>query len=374
MLFLTPELDNKEKEVVGRIEKIRKDLKYATGGALKWYGTLRRHTFARAIQGSNSIEGINVSDDDAIAAAADYEPEDTGRDVWLEIIGYRDAMTYVLQLADDPHFSFNQGFIRALHFMILSHKLDKNPGKWRPGPIYVHDSQTNEILYEGPPAEEVPVLIHELIVSLNLDDDTPTMVRAAMGHLNLIMIHPFSDGNGRMSRILQTLILSQEGIIGPLFCSVEEYLGRNTMSYYKVLQLVGGKTWNPKQDARPWIQFCLTAHIRQANTLMRRTRIFRKIWNQLDEEIKKHGLPERTIFALSDATITFKVRNPAYRKAAEISPTLASRDFKELVNCGLLIPSGKGRGRSYEASDRLKQIREASLEKKVVDDPFDLGV
>ena len=69
------------------------------------------------------------------------------------------------------------------------------------------------------------------------------MVRAAMAHLNLVMIHPFRDGNGRMARCLQTYVLACEQIVSPVFSSIEEYLGRNTPAYYNILDEVGGGSW-----------------------------------------------------------------------------------------------------------------------------------
>ncbi len=66
-----------------------------------------------------------------------------------------------------------------------------------------------------------------------------------MAHLNLVMIHPFRDANGRMSRCLQTPVLAREQILAPQFSSIEEYLGRNTQSYYKVLGEVGAESWHP---------------------------------------------------------------------------------------------------------------------------------
>ena len=54
-----------------------------------------------------------------------------------------------------------------------------------------------------------------------------------MAHLNLVMIHPFEDGNGRMSRALQSLVLARDHIVAPEFASIEEYLGRNTPAYYQ---------------------------------------------------------------------------------------------------------------------------------------------
>jgi Fic family protein len=230
--------------------------------------------------GSNSIEGYNVSLEDAIAAAEGEEPADAIDETWAAVSGYRAALTYILQLAADPHFVYHEGVIRALHYMMIGFDLSKNPGKWRPGTIYVRREPSGEIVYEGPDAEAVPKFMNEMVLSLNEGSPTlPVVVRAAMGHLNLVMVHPFSDGNGRMARALQTLVLAREGILAPPFSSIEEYLGRNTPAYYQVLAEVGGGRWQPERDTRPWIRFCLRAHFHQAQRLLRRSREIGRLWD-----------------------------------------------------------------------------------------------
>jgi len=72
--------------------------------------------------------------DDAIAAAEGEAPLEADEAVWLEIVGYRTAMTYVLQIADDENLEVDEGLLKSLHFMMLKHDLKKNPGRWRPGP------------------------------------------------------------------------------------------------------------------------------------------------------------------------------------------------------------------------------------------------
>jgi Fic family protein len=282
-------------------------------------------------------------------------------------------MTYVLQLARDPSFVFSEGFLRSFHYMMLQHDLSKHPGNWRPGPVYVRDDQRGEIVYEGPPAEKVPGLIHELVLYLTgREDDDQMLVKAAMAHLNLAMIHPFSDGNGRMARCLQTMVLSTRGVGDPTFSSIEEYLGRNTQDYYDVLATVGRGSWNPQNDTQPWIRFNLTAHYRQALTLMRRTRIYAKLWNQLEREIKEKQLAERSIFAIIDAAIGLHVRSAHYRHNAEVSAVVASRDLRDMVRSGFLTAHGERRGRIYEASDSLREIADKirSEEPHRIPDPF----
>jgi len=224
MIFKSVELRKEELEVIAAIAKMHKSLKYSLSTPSRWEGVLRRNAFARAIRGSNSIEGYLVTAEDAIAAAQGDEPLEAGEETWHAVTGYRNAMTYVLQLSKDSNFAFNDGFLRSLHFMMLSYDLTKHPGNWRPGPIYVRDESKGENVYEGPPADIVAKLVAELVEYLNDPRDSEhTLVKAAMAHLNLTMIHPFSDGNGRMARCLQTLVLATKGIVDPTCCSIEEY-------------------------------------------------------------------------------------------------------------------------------------------------------
>jgi Fic family protein len=371
MLFQTPTLDNQEADVLGRVSELKRILGHAVSDQPKrWYGLLRRTTFARAVKGSNSIEGYDVALDDAIAAAEGEEPLDPKTEAWANVTGYQIAMSYVLQLAGDSHFQYSADLLRSLHYMMLQHSLTKNPGRWRPGPIFVYDDEKEERVYVGPQAEAIPGLINELLVFLNDNPGIDGLIKAAMAHLNMVMIHPFSDGNGRMARCLQTMVLARSGILAAPFSSIEEYLGRNTRAYYDVLAEVGGGGWHPERDARPWIRFCLTAHYRQATTILIRTREIKQLFDALEEEFTKRRLPDRAILVLADAAIGLRVRNATYRSIAEISENLASKDLKSLVAEGLLVPHGEKRGRFYVASDALKEIRMKTRENRRVEDPF----
>ena len=371
MIFHSPTLDAQEVDVLRKINELRRNLGYSLSAPLRWHGILRKVAFARAVRGSNSIEGYNVSVDDAVAAVEGEEPLDAETETWAAIVGYRQAMTYVLQLADDPHFRFSADLIRSLHFMIISYDLSKKPGRWRPGGISVVDDETGEEVHQGPPAAMVPSLMTELVASLNETNQTDGTIKAAMAHLNLAMIHPFSDGNGRMARCLQTLVLARTGILAPPFSSIEEYLGRNTRAYYDVLAEVGKGSWNPENDTKSWIRFSLKAHFTQAATLVRRFRKMQELWDALEQRIKKRRLPERTILALADAAIGLRVRNIMYRDTAEVSSGLASRDLKALVDNGFLEAKGEKRGRFYVATPEIRALGTDSRESKRVADPFD---
>jgi Fic family protein len=374
MIFQASKLDTKEREVLGLIHQMRSTLRYRVSTPQRWFGLLRRNTLARAIRGSNSIEGYNVSKEDAIAAVEGDEPVDAKGVNWSAVVGYRNAMTFVLQLAKDPNFTYNEGFVRSLHYMMLHYDLPRHPGNWRPGPIWVRDEAKKENVYTAPDAGMIPSLVNELLTFLN-DSHEPeeVIVKAAMAHLNLVLIHPFSDGNGRMARCLQTLVLANDGLLEPVFSSIEEYLGANTQAYYDVLAATAGGAWLPQRDTHKWIRFNLTAHYRQAGTMVVRTNVMQMLWDRIEEEIRKRGLPERSIFALTDAAIGYRVRNTSYRTPADISPNLASRDLQEMVDAGLLIPVGQKRGREYTGSDVLKSIRLGIGPIHKIADPFEIN-
>src|SRR6202165_789361 len=109
MIFRSLPLLPVELEVLHKIDLMRQSLKHAISTPGRWFGVLRRATFARNIRHSNSIEGINVTKDDAMAAIQDDEPLTAEKKEWLATLGYRNAMTYVLQLANDPTFSYSEG-------------------------------------------------------------------------------------------------------------------------------------------------------------------------------------------------------------------------------------------------------------------------
>lgn len=357
MLFTEPTLDVDDHRVVDEINEFRLKLRHYLREARRWKGQLRRNLKARAIRGSNSIEGFDVSLDDAVALVDDEEPLDADKRTTLEIIGYRNALTYIQGLADDPDFSLDESLLRSLHFMMLGHDLSNSPGLYRKKSIYVHDEERDLVVYEGPDPDDVPALMRELVASIPGDNSCPVFVRAAMAHLNLVMIHPFRDGNGRMARALQTLVLAREKILAPEFSSIEEWLGRNTNAYYDVLALVGNGKWSPKRDTTDWIKFNLIAHHMQAQTVLRRVDEAGRMWAQIDSVLSRKGLPERAAFALYDAVLGLKVRRASYEREAELEPATAARDLRMLVAANLLKAIGETKGRIYVATDELRVIR-----------------
>lgn len=381
MIYATPTVTDADRVVLERIEELRSRLRFYLRDPRRWYGTLRRATLARAVQGSNSIEGYHASVEDVVAVIEGEEPLNADEETRHAIEGYRDAMTYVLQLgASPPMPPLDESLVKSLHFMMLKYDLTRHPGQWRPGAVWV-ENQGGEIVYDAPPRDELEGLVAEVLASVNTVGADP-IVRAAMAHLNLALVHPFSDGNGRMARCIQSYVLAGEGLLSPEFLSIEEYLGRNTTAYYDVLTEVAQGVWSPRRDARPWLRFCLTAHYRQAQTLLRRIEETEALWDRCDQIARRHRLPDRSVGALCDAARGWRLRRSLYVKTVrssagdEITDATATRDLSAMAKAGLLEAVGEKRGRYYTPTDELTQvwrtIRDAR-KRRPGDDPYELA-
>ena len=347
--------------VLAELEELRTRLRYYLREPRRWFGTLRRATLARAMQGSNSIEGYHASVEDVAALIEHEEPLEADEETRQAIAGYRDAMTYVLQLAAAPPMpNLDESLVRSLHFMMMKYDLTKHPGHWRPGAVWVED-ETGTTVYSAPDRDEVEGLVAETLAQINGGSGEP-IIRAAMAHLNFALVHPFSDGNGRMARCLQSYVLAGEGKLSPEFLSIEEYLGRNTRAYYDVLTEVARGVWSPHRDARPWLRFCLTAHYRQALTLLRRIEETEALWDRCEQLVRRHKLPDRCVGALCDAARGWRLRRALYVKTVrsstgeDITDDSATRDLRALAKAGLLDAVGEKRGRYYRPTEELRKV------------------
>ena len=371
MLFTHSSLSVPEERVVNRIRDLRESLKmYVQNNPRRWTGLLARITRAKALRATNSIEDINVSDEDAMAAVDGSDASDADKETWKAVQGYKSAMEYILQQSRRRSFNFSIDTILAIHFMITQHNMQANPGTYRPGWVGVRNTGSGEYVHEGVDRELLEGLMDTLVLYMNGPNDY-SMIQAAMTHLNIAMLHPFSDGNGRTARCLQTAILAREGIVAPTFSSIEEYIGRNQQEYYDVLGEVGKGHWNPKNDSRPWVKFCLTAHYRQARTHLKRIEEVQKAYGMFTTMALDNGLNQRCALGLLEASMGMRVRRASYRVSADVHENTASRDLIAMSEAGLLIAKGEKRGRYYEASDEVKAVRASFRRPKDRYDPFD---
>ncbi len=371
MLFTYGSLDDEEKRVEDAIARLRDELNlFVVTEPRRWTGFLARMTRARALAGSNSVEGIDVSDDDAIAAIDREDPANTDRETWQAVIGYREAMDYILQRRRSPALRLSEDVLLAVHFMICQSDPKANPGQYRSGWVGVRNSRSGELVHEGVDRDRLEPLVRDLLTYVNSAKVESVLLRAAMTHLNLALLHPFSDGNGRTARCIQTAVLMSEGLVAPIFSSIEEYIGHRQQEYYDVLAEVGGGGWHPERSAKPWVRFCLRGHYFQAQTHLRRTRELERLYTDLADLVKSRKLPERTVMALLQTAFGTRLRHSSYRVSAELPRHLASRDLKALVDAGLLVPHGERRGRHYEAAPVVTDLRRKSRLSGTIVDPF----
>lgn len=121
--------------------------------------------------------------------------------------------------------------MKAAHKQLLK-SLAKDAGHWRKGNVGVFAA--GKLAHMAPPAKRVPELMKDLFGYLKRDRSTSLLIRACVFHYELEFIHPFSDGNGRMGRLWQQLILMQENPIFEMI-SVESVVRERQAEYYRVL-------------------------------------------------------------------------------------------------------------------------------------------
>ena len=113
LLFATPNPDLVDSQVIAEVHDVRSSLAAVLRTPRRWSGGLRRTTAARAIQGSNTIEGYTVSNEDAAAAIDDEPPLNADDATWAEILGYRRVLTYVRNVATSGGFVIDESVLRS---------------------------------------------------------------------------------------------------------------------------------------------------------------------------------------------------------------------------------------------------------------------
>lgn len=359
MIFATPPTERLPQEKLEELESLRHALGDKVGTRSHWLGSLRRQVRASSVESSTSIEGFSVSPEEALALTSGRGIAEPSDDDAQAVACYSRAMDHVGVLALDPAFQWTGRVILDLHFDACYFQRDKDPGLWRTGPIGVTGAD-GALEYQGPDAEEVVPLMEEVVSWLADESDTEhVFVRGAMAHLNLISVHPFRDGNGRVARIVQSLVLARGGLASPEFFSIEEYLGEHTQQYYSALRETQGGSYRPERDATRWVSFCLHAHLAQARRRLEQVEQAAERWRLLEGLSESRAWPNRVVIALEQSMLGGTDRTK-YGEEAGISPATATADLRRLLDAGLLIQRGRARNTSYVASDELRALVEAT--------------
>ena len=343
------------------LDTLRRVLAQQLGdSAQPWTGALRRLAAAEATVGSTSIEGYGASLEDTVEILAGRHPTGTTEETQRVIAAYAQAMDRVAVLADDKRFQWTSQTVLDLHFLICHPQPQSGPGRLRDGAVVVTRGLGRDP-YRPPPASEVPALVNEVTRWLGSGDLTRhPVVRAAMAHLNLVSIHPFRDGNGRVARVVQSLTLAKEGLLRPEVVSIEPYLGRHTREYYAVLEEVQGLAFDPTRDASAWVEFCIEAHVFEAKERRRWLEIAYARHGFCRQLAREQHYPDRFVIALDQALLGLPVTNADFRREAAIAGPTATQDLQRLRSDGWLDQEGGGRSIRYVAGKKLRERWSAS--------------
>ena len=346
------------------LDEVRRYLAQHLGdSAQPWTGALRRLAAAEVTVGSTSIEGYGASLEDTVEILAGRHPSGASDETQRIIAAYAQAMDRVAVLADDRRFRWFPQTMLDLHFLICHPQPQAGPGRLRDGPVIVTRGLGRDP-YRPPPPGDVHALVTEVTDWLDAGDlSRHAVVRAAMAHLNLVSIHPFRDGNGRLARIVQSLVLAKEGHLRPELVSIEPYLGRHTREYYAVLEQVQGLAFDPHRDASAWVEFCIEAHVFEATE--------RRRW--LEIAYARHDFCEGWLVSRvyrNDSSrpwtrfsIGLPLTNVDYRGEADIASPTATQDLQRLRRDGWLDQEGGGRSIRYVASGKLQERWSASQDR-----------
>ncbi len=354
MLFRAPPITRALARQLAELDRLRASLGDHAGTAGQWLGSLRRQWRASSAESSIEIEGFRVPPAETLAVVSGDTSPGPGDDDRMALSCYARAMDHVGVMAGDPVFEWVERVILDLHFDACHFQKDKDPGQYRQGAIEVTGPSGGPPAFVGPSHEELPTLMREVVEWLEHGDlETHVAVRAAMAHLHVVSVHPFRDGNGRIARIVQSLVLARQGLLAPEFLSIEEYLGGNTEAYYAILQKVQGGSYRPEHDAAPWVRFCVQAHIEQARRRLEQIAEAETRWSFLEELVVGRGWPDRLVIAL-ELSLFHGVDRASYAAEADVSAPTASNDFRRLHDAGLVAQRGKGPTTRYVASESLR--------------------
>lgn len=340
---------------LGRLDDLRARLD-AQPRLRVWRGRTRRELEAEAVAASTSMEGVAVTVDEVRRILAGDRPRSvSAQDAGL-VEGYRDAMNFVLRRADDPHFQWQSELVLGIHYRVMAGDYSHGAGRLRTGQKRLVDAAAQRAVYLPPPPESVPTLLAELAEWAQSPRDTPVPVVAALVHVRLAGIHPFSDGNGRTARILSSLAMHRGGFKGPEFTSLEEWWGRHREDYYAAFICLGSE-WDPDTDVTAFVEAHVRAQTLQVEALSLRLSTERHLWLTLEELVRHEvrGDP-RLANALYDAFMGREVGNRYYRDLADVSVATATNDLGRLDGAGLLAAVGAGRTRLYVAGPRLMPL------------------
>ncbi len=314
---------------------------------------LKRKAAIRMAQSSTSIEG-NLLNQNEVSRVFRGEKIFAPRKDELEIRNYQLAQNYIAEALTRRE-PITVQFILKLHSILMTGLLPPEKiGHFRPGPVYIVNvnvkPKKDELVFRPPKAKTVPRHIDDLLVWLSktTSEGLSTIIQAAIFHYEFVTIHPFSDGNGRITRLLTTYFLYLKGYEMKKIYVLDSYYNQDRKKYYTALDT--GKDYNQRfgVDLTPWIEYFLEGFISELN----------KIREQLD--ILKFQSKEKGDVFLSQDEVRLvdfvshmgRITSADVVDVLKISKRGAQMKLKRLVDIGILSAQGSGPSSFYTPKNR----------------------
>lgn len=311
---------------------------------------LRKVATIESIGSSTRIEGAKLSDIQVETLLSNLTITSFKNRDEQEVAGYAEAMDLVFQAFDDLKITENH--IRQLHQTLLrhSHKDERHRGDYKklPNHVVARDMQGNEIgvVFETATPFDTPREMEELVKWVTKATDEETMhplIIVAVFKVVFLAIHPFQDGNGRLSRILTTLMLLRLGYDYVPYASLEHVIEDNKDLYYKALRRTQTTLKSDTPDWEPWLGFFLRCLKKQKSNLQLKV-----------EEHKPQDASELPVLSVQILELFSEHERLTIKEIVEHTGanqnTLKLR-LRELVNNGNLKRHGKARATWYSKSD-----------------------
>lgn len=306
---------------------------------------LRHVATIESIGSSTRIEGARLSNQDVERLLSRLEIRQFATRDEQEVAGYAEAMETVFASFDD--IALTENHIKQLHRDLLRHssKDERHRGEYKTHTNNVEafgpDGEALGIVFETASPFDTPRLVSELIewtnAALEGEEHHPLLVIAVFVVV-FLEIHPFQDGNGRLSRILTTLLLLRAGYAYVPYSSLESVIEQTKEGYYLALRRTQGTIRSVSSDWQPWVSYFLEALREQ------KRRLEKKIER---ERVLLGDLPELSVAILELARERGRVTVAEIAADREVSRNTVKGHLKSLTDAGHLARHGAGRGTWY---------------------------